>query len=506
MIKYPIYVTLDTNIMDAANYDFEEKSTLQILINYVKKGQVKVVLSNIVVKEAEKHIAKRGTKVCSLMRQMRSDAIKNVSEYQIKELGLGRILDISIDKAEIKQKSIDLLHNYIEQLEAEILDTSKINWDAIIDDYFEIRAPFQEGEKKRKEFPDAFIANQIRERFGKNEDVAIISDDKGFKAACQPWSNHLFFSSLGELYEEINKQDKYYAATKELVSEQKVAIESALYDYITSSVEINVIGLSYDRKGVSEGFDYSETNLSSLTNVAVAIHSVDKIDDEKSIVTLRCRSEFIMDCYYEDYDNAPWDSEEKQYLYVDTVGIRERHNANFACRIEISRKEKTFEILPFKIILGGDSRKERYEIESDSYYDYEKDIEDMDREAVGLNPLGDYDTYLEENLAESKMLEEITDRFNRINELHREYEEIACIVTYKNVIDQLNRIYKKRESVRGILSTFMDTIIEKYREASAKTKIKNPKLYLRSMIWEILNIWDIGYSSDFCTAFGGQYS
>ena len=82
----------------------------------------------------------------------------------------------------------------------------------------------------------------------------------------------------------------------------------------------------------------------------------------------------------------------------------------------------------------------------------------------------------------------------------------GSIVTYKNVIDQLNRIYKKRESVRGILSTFMDTIIEKYREASAKTKIKNPKLYLRSMIWEILNIWDIGYSSDFCTAFGGQYS
>ena len=60
MIKYPIYVTIDTNILDAANFDFNEKSTLQLLVNYVKKGKVKVVLSNIVVKEAEKHIAKRG--------------------------------------------------------------------------------------------------------------------------------------------------------------------------------------------------------------------------------------------------------------------------------------------------------------------------------------------------------------------------------------------------------------------------------------------------------------
>ena len=58
MIKYPIYVTIDTNILDAANFDFNEKSTLQLLVNYV--GKVKVVLSNIVVKEAEKHIAKRG--------------------------------------------------------------------------------------------------------------------------------------------------------------------------------------------------------------------------------------------------------------------------------------------------------------------------------------------------------------------------------------------------------------------------------------------------------------
>ena len=37
MIKYPIYVTVDTNILDAANFDFDEKSTLQLLVNYVKR-------------------------------------------------------------------------------------------------------------------------------------------------------------------------------------------------------------------------------------------------------------------------------------------------------------------------------------------------------------------------------------------------------------------------------------------------------------------------------------
>lgn len=445
MIKYPIYVTVDTNILDAANFDFNEKSTLQLLVNYVKKGKVKVVLSNIVVKEAEKHIAKRGVTVCSLMRKLRADALKTATDYQIKQLGLGHILDLSTNKAEISQKSIDLLHKYIADLDAEILDTSKIDLDAIIDDYFEIRAPFQTGEKKRKEFPDAFIANQIRERFGHEEMVAIISDDKGFIEACQPWDNHLFFSSLGALYGEMNTQEEFFAATKGFVIAQKSDIESYLGQYIKNNVEINVIGLSHDRKGVTEGYDYTETYLNSLSDITIGIHSVDEIDDNKSIVTLKCEGSFIMDCFYEDYDNAPWDSEEKKYVYVDTVGIREEHKSNFACRIEINRVENTFEILPFKIILGGDSRKERYEIEADLEYDYEREIADMDRESAGLIPLGEYEMYLEENLAESKMSEEIIERFNCINELHGEYEEISS--TYDSLLELLS----DRENIEKII-------------------------------------------------------
>lgn len=126
----------------------------------------------------------------------------------------------------------------------------------------------------------------------------------------------------------------------------------------------------------------------------------------------------------------------KKYLYVDNVGIREEHKANFACRIEINRAENTFEILPFNIILGGDSRKVRYEIEADLEYDCEQEIADMDRESVGLIPLGEYETYLEGNLAESKMSEEIIERFKRINELYGEYEEISS--TYDLLLELLS--------------------------------------------------------------------
>ena len=44
MFKYPLAVTIDTNIFDAARFDLCDTSTLKILENYVKSGKIKVVL------------------------------------------------------------------------------------------------------------------------------------------------------------------------------------------------------------------------------------------------------------------------------------------------------------------------------------------------------------------------------------------------------------------------------------------------------------------------------
>ncbi len=44
MIKYPLYVTFDTNIIDENQYDFSESGTLSLLSKYVEQGK-KVVLS-----------------------------------------------------------------------------------------------------------------------------------------------------------------------------------------------------------------------------------------------------------------------------------------------------------------------------------------------------------------------------------------------------------------------------------------------------------------------------
>lgn len=437
MFKYPLAVTIDTNILDAAKYDLGDGSTLQLLKNYVDDGIIKVVLSNIVVRESKKHLAKQVNKACGIARKLRAEVLQESTEYLINYVGLSRLLEISKDKDALIQKSEELFDNFLTDINAEILGIDLINLESIIDDYFEINPPFEDGEKKRKEFPDAFIANQIRKRFGKAEDVAIVSNDNGFKKACKEAPNHFFFGSLGALFDAINKEkEEAYAETINVIKELQFRIAPTLIEYIKSNENIEVRGLSYDKDGVETGFDYDESYLHNVSNIAFRVDSVDEMTDKYSKVTLLCKADISADCYFEDYANAPWDSETKEYVFVETIKMREEHTSRFECRIEVDRETKSYKIFPFTIILDDDSRKDRYELEKQSVVNYEQEIQDMDRVQLGFTPLGSYESYLEEALPDSELSNEIIERFEKINQLHCKFEDHSII--YDSLLEELD--------------------------------------------------------------------
>ena len=437
MFKYPLAVTIDTNILDAAKYDLGDGSTLQLLKNYVDDGIIKVVLSNIVVRESKKHLAKQVNKACGIARKLRAEVLQESTEYLINYVGLSRLLEISKDKDALIQKSEELFDNFLTDINAEILGIDLINLESIIDDYFEINPPFEDGEKKRKEFPDAFIANQIRKRFGEAEDVAIVSNDNGFKKACKEAPNHFFFGSLGALFDAINKEkEEAYAETINVIKELQFRIAHTLIEYIKSNENIEVRGLSYDKDGVETGFDYDESYLHNVSNIAFRVDSVDEMTDKYSKVTLLCKADISADCYFEDYANAPWDSETKEYVFVETIKMREEHTSRFECRIEVDRETKSYKIFPFTIILDDDSRKDRYELEKQSVVNYEQEIQDMDRVQLGFTPLGSYESYLEEALPDSELSNEIIERFEKINQLHCKIEDHSII--YDSLLEELD--------------------------------------------------------------------
>lgn len=448
MFKYPIAVTIDTNIFEAAKFDLSEGSTIQLLQNYVKEGTIKVILSNIVIRESKKHLRKQVNRICNISRKLRTEVLKESTEHLINHIGLNRLLEIERDKSALILKSEELFDAFLEEINTEVLNNDLIDLDTIIDDYFEINPPFEEGEKKRKEFPDAFIACQIRKRFDGIEDVAVVSNDDGFKKACKNAENHFFFNSLGELYNAINKEKEAYTETINIIKDIQFRISSAISKYISYNENIDVKGLSYDKDGIASGYDYDEFYLENLEDTSFCIHSVDQISEKTSIVTLNCSAKISVNCYYDDYNNALWDSENKNYVFVDTIKIREEHLARFACRIEVNRETNKFSFFPFKIILGGDTRKNRCEIEKLNDGGYEQEIKEMDRNYLGFISLENYQAYLEENLPTSDMSQEVLRLFEKMNKIYLEFENFS--ITYDSLLDELKNGKNIENTVRAI--------------------------------------------------------
>ena len=151
MIKYPLYVTLDTNIFDANKLDFSKESTLGLLVNYVEAGKIKIVLSNIVIKEVEKHVIKSSDSICSAFRELRKKALSIASEGLLEQVGI-KPDALFLNKIEYQEKCLGVWNKFLESLKPEIMDLSLVDLKEIVDDYFEIKPPFENNEKKRKEF------------------------------------------------------------------------------------------------------------------------------------------------------------------------------------------------------------------------------------------------------------------------------------------------------------------------------------------------------------------
>ena len=453
MFKYPLVVTIDTNIFDAAKYNLSDASTLRILENHVKSGKIKVVLSDIVVQESKRHIAARVKEVCGIVNIARNSALKVYNEHLISSIGMNEMFRIVESEDDIIAKEEKVFDDFLCAIDAEILGTDLIDINSVLSDYFGAKPPFEESGKKKSEFPDAFIAQQIRNRFGETETVVIVSNDKGFIRACRESENHLFFNSLGALYNAISKEDAAYDDTIAVIKELQLRISAAVKEYIKGNENIDVHGLSYDKDGIESGYDYSEVYLHSISDVTFSVRSVDEISENISLVTLSCKADISADCYYEDYANAPWNPEEKECVFVDTIQMREEHKARFGCRIEIDREAKTFKVFPFTVILGGDSRRNRYEVEEHPGEDEEEEIRDMDREALGFQPLGSYESYLEDNLTDSSFYTDIIAKFEIINGLYRKYDD--CCISFDELLTELNAANPK-ETIKLIYERLLE--------------------------------------------------
>ena len=454
MIKYPLNITIDSNIFDSNMYDFGTGSDLQLLAKYVNKGKIKIYLSNIVINEISKHIKSHAYKVAATINNSSKQLRKEHSDFLLKSIEVEGYIN-KTNRNELAERAQKSLDDFLDSLDLQVLNNnnSNIDIDKIFEDYFEYNPPFEHSEKKRKEFPDAFIATQIRNQFSKDEQLAIISNDKGFKKACNKGRNFLLFNSLNEFFDRLNHEEENYDEAISMMNRIKADITDEILERLIGNDCVIVNGLSVDNDGIESGYDYDETYVESVSELLARVRTIDDMDDEHILATLLCTAKICVDCYYDDYDNAVWDSEDKEYIFLETKQIREIHNAKFGIRIDYNIKEKCYQLSNFIVNLGGDTRKDRYEVKRKTEHD--QYLEDLDRENAGLTPLGQYENLLEASLEDSQMEKDIVSFFNDYNEILLKFEN-----TSSECDEVIERIKKSPEEAKHILTRFFENVEE----------------------------------------------
>ncbi len=344
-MNYPVSVFIDTNVFEAAKFDFSSTSVLNKLIEFVDEGYIKIYLSNIVVYEVTNHIKKHVKEICNKRKKLHGEIFKLLAEPNLELTSFSDAFS-NINKNKLEDEMVKLFDDFLKKSAAEILNSEGVDCNKIVLDYFHFEPPFENNDKKRHEFPDAIMAAKLRNVFS-NSELHIIGTDKGLKKALENIEDFVFHESLKEMFDLINKENEsVYSDIKEFIeSDQSFAInmKNDIYNYIMDN-NVDVDGCKYDRNGVADGHVYDETYVMDVSEINFEFYSIDRISTDIVSVTLQAAANIVVDCSYFDEENSAWDNEEKEYILEVTGKVLETHKAEFDIEVEIKINDNDYEI------------------------------------------------------------------------------------------------------------------------------------------------------------------
>lgn len=330
-LEFPLAVFIDTQVFIKESYDFSEKGKFALLEKQIDSGKVQLLTSDIVKGEVERHIKDDIGKGLEKLQAALSDrrlAIFREGDYSA--------IFQTIDPCLMTDDALKIFNNYLINVNAILLDISDVNLRSVVNEYFLGRPPFGETHKKN-EFPDAFNASLLHKYSRENGKVYVVSDDGDYSNV----ENIYCFKTLNELLDAINSQDnevsllsKEYVNSPAIQNEIFTKVEDRLMDV---GYDLDVDGTDTDRKGVSSGFEYDETELTSIFKQKLTELEVVDVDYTNKNITIMtaCKAKLEFTCTFFDEENSVWDSVDKEYVHAYYGTMNEIHNALIPITIHV---------------------------------------------------------------------------------------------------------------------------------------------------------------------------
>ena len=216
----PDAIFVDTNIFDRQHYNFQG-SALTSFAQACQAHGLTLLLPDPVLRELKRHVRDRAVEAHESVNKARRAApflqtIRQEGKSSREELThYGTIATAA-------------LQAYLQQFKTVELGYDGLDLKQLMDWYDAQTAPFG-GAGKRKEFPDAFAIAMVEAFASKNAMyVAVVSDDKGVKAACDRYSKLSHFAELTALTELLVNDQEQVAAYKAAIESDSKELESQI--------------------------------------------------------------------------------------------------------------------------------------------------------------------------------------------------------------------------------------------------------------------------------------
>ncbi|MFJ2465222.1 PIN domain-containing protein [Pseudomonas sp. NPDC087615] len=297
-------VFLDTNIFESKNFQFDNHS-LKAFKKLVDDEEIRLLITDPTIQEVKQHIRAKSEEAVNEIKKVRRSAmlLRNTPDFPVH----GIFEELTVDAVEDR-----LCRNFDEFLygdNVEHVTIENVSASQVFDMYFNLRAPFANGEK-RKEFPDAYVLLAL-DALSRTRGwpIHVITKDKDMFRFSEAHSNLICSESIDVLMDSINKiisiEPSEFAATAFLkVRDEAIKrINDSLNDITIDIIDYG----NYDEASL-EDVKFRDLNLIDSNLISV--------DKEYCAYSLLFSVSIDTVEITKDYDRSPFDREDDRYFFV----------------------------------------------------------------------------------------------------------------------------------------------------------------------------------------------
>lgn len=326
---------IDTQFFVGKAFNFSSKE-ISALKNLAQKGQVNIYLVDITYYEIQKKITEFSAAAYKKIESADCHILKNAPLF--------RQFLFTYGADRFKNFVYEQFSQFVVDSKVQIIDVDKVKPTSVFLRYFNEQSPFKSSKTKdrRAEFPDAFVWEALLNWCSDNNDRCyILSGDSDWEQTTKDHYDYLtgepyiyYLKELAPFIDAIVRTDIELDDLKKLgvaaLEKNKTKIEDAILKVLRE--------VDFESDAAQE-LDAIIVN-QHLENVSIESYEIlDPTDDSCSFsLQVSCHGNFMYKI--SDYENAPWDSEARAYLYVDKISLVKIHTFTFDCELEISIKNK----------------------------------------------------------------------------------------------------------------------------------------------------------------------